>query len=113
MKTITDITKSSLTNTLLTGSLLALLTVPTLSMAGPQMQLASLENTFNSHVVFNDIAENYGDINDEEDEHASDDGDAKSDVISKSNTSFQVMIAMNDELDDTESSGYADNQDDG
>lgn len=106
-------TNNKFTFTLMTGALLALLTVPTLSMAGPQMQLASLENTFNSHVVFNDIAENYGDINDEEDEHASDDGDAKSDVMSKRSPSFQLMVAMADDVgaDITDGGGYNDNQD--
>lgn len=113
MKTITDTTKSKFTYTLLSGALLALLTLPTLGMAGQHMQLASLENSFNSHVVFNDIAEDYGDINDEDDDHATDDGDAKSDVMSKRSPSFQFMVAMADDVDAdvTDGGGYNDNQD--
>ena len=108
---MTTTNKSSFTFTLMTGALLALLTLPTLGVAGQHMQLASLENSFNSHVVFNDIAENYGDINDEEEEHATDDGDAKTDVMSKRSPSFQLMVAMADDTDNTDGGGYNDNQD--
>lgn len=103
---------SSLTYTLLTGALLAMLTLPVQSMAGQQMQLASLEKSFNSHVVFNDIAENYGDINDEEDDgHAADEGDAKSDLMSKREASLKLLVAMTEETDITDGGGYNDNQD--
>lgn len=102
--------KNSLTLTLMAGALFALLTMPTMGVAGQQMQLASLENTFNSHVVFNDIAENYGDINDEE-ETAVDEGDSKSDVMSQRSPSLQLMVAMVLEDDVTDGGGYNDNQD--
>ena len=116
MKTTTNnkqIGNNGFTYTLMTGALLALLTLPTLGMAGQQIQLASLENTFNSHVVFNDIAEDYGDINDEE-ETAVDAGDSKSDVMSKSITNLNLMVAANDATGDAaEDKAYSDNQDDG
>jgi len=116
MKTTTNnkqIGNNGFTYTLMTGALLALLTLPTLGMADQQIQLASPESTFSSHVASSDLAENYGDINDEE-ETAVDADDSKSDVMSKRTTSFNVMIAANSEAGDSaDEGGYGDNQDDG
>lgn len=104
---------SYLANTFMTGALLALLTLPVQSMADEQMQFASPEKAVNSYTTYSDIAENYGDINDEEDDYVTNTDDAKSDVMSSRSTTTQILLASNTSFDDSEESAYADNQDDG
>ena len=117
MKTTTNNAKPSdkttLTSTLMAGALLALLTLPAAGFAGQQTQVASQEGTANSSMASTDRAENYGDINDEEDGPAATGIDTKSDVLGKRDINSHLMIASNGTSSDSDTGGYGDNQDDG
>lgn len=117
MKTTTNNAKPSdktiLTSTLMAGALLALLTLPAAGFAGQQTQVASQEGTVNSSMASSGVAENYGDINDEEDGFTANETDAKSEIVVKRDTNSHLMIAANGTSTDSDTSGYGDNQDDG
>lgn len=116
METTTNkkqIGNNGFTYTLMTGALLALLTLPITGFAGQQTQAASQEGASNSRMVSSDVAENYGDINDEEDGFTANTVDEKAEVVGKHDTNSHLMIAANGTADDGDSSGYGDNQDDG
>ena len=95
MKTTTNIAnlsdKTTFTSTLMTGALLALLTLPAAGFAGQKAQTITQQGTVNSSISSTDRAENYGDINDEEDGPAATSIDTKSDVLGKRDINSHLM----------------------
>ena len=100
------------TYTILTGALLALLSLPTSSFADQQAPVAAQKTGFSSYATSTQPAENYGDINDEEDGFVTTKREAKPEIVSKRNTSsFGLMLALNDQ-DDGADGGYGDTEQD-
>ena len=87
--------------------------LPAAGFAGQQTQVASQEGAVNSSMASTDRAENYGDINNEEDGFTANEADAKSDIVGNRDTNPQMMIASNGTSTDSDTGGYGDNQDDG
>ena len=94
--------------TLLAGALLVLIGLPTLGVAGQQMQIATLDSTISPQIVFGS-AEDYGDTQQEEEDwsgsYAPNAGKTKSDLLSKHSARFE-LVASNDQQDGGEQSGY-------